>query len=248
MYSPAKTIGTPFIELQSVDSTNNYAMAMVHAGMAQHGTTVFTHHQVKGKGQRGKQWLSGPNQNVAMSVILHTQGFSGGIFILNMAVALATLNFFKNYVKEDVKIKWPNDIYWRDRKAGGILIENVFAGTVWKNAVVGIGANCNQVVFDNLAQRAVSIKQITGATYNILTLAQQMLTELSLILPLINDAPKTITNQYHQQLYKLNEKVKIKKGNRVFETTIKGVNDQGQLITHHAFEETFNMGEIEWIL
>jgi len=47
-------VGLPFIELQSVDSTNNYARAQIHAGLAQHGMTIFAHEQLAGKGQRGK--------------------------------------------------------------------------------------------------------------------------------------------------------------------------------------------------
>ncbi|MEI9808452.1 MAG: hypothetical protein WDO16_11630 [Bacteroidota bacterium] len=53
-----RSIGTPFIELQTIDSTNNYALAQIHAGLAQHGLAVFTHEQVSGKGQRGKKWAS----------------------------------------------------------------------------------------------------------------------------------------------------------------------------------------------
>ena len=65
----APIIGIPFIELQQVESTNNYATGLLHAGMAQHGTAVFTHHQTKGKGQRNKQWQSDAGKNIALSVI-----------------------------------------------------------------------------------------------------------------------------------------------------------------------------------
>ncbi len=48
----------PFIELLSVDSTNNYALEQLHAGLAQHGTAFFAHEQSGGKGQRGKTWTA----------------------------------------------------------------------------------------------------------------------------------------------------------------------------------------------
>ncbi|MBD0288874.1 MAG: biotin--[acetyl-CoA-carboxylase] ligase, partial [Flavisolibacter sp.] len=63
-------INVPFIELQQVDSTNNYATALVHAGMAQHGTAVFAHEQTEGRGQRQKVWETGKGENIAISIIL----------------------------------------------------------------------------------------------------------------------------------------------------------------------------------
>jgi BirA family biotin operon repressor/biotin-[acetyl-CoA-carboxylase] ligase len=63
--------GMPFIELQSVDSTNKYAMNLVYAGMAQHGMSVFAHDQTFGKGQRGKEWASEKGANIALSVIIN---------------------------------------------------------------------------------------------------------------------------------------------------------------------------------
>ena len=125
--SSSNRIGSPFIELPTVDSTNNYAMGLVHAGMAQHGTAVFTHDQTKGRGQRSKNWNSEAKSNIAISVIIEPKELSPSqAFMLSKAIAVGTLYFFDSYAQTDVKIKWPNDIYWRDRKAGGILIENVF--------------------------------------------------------------------------------------------------------------------------
>jgi BirA family biotin operon repressor/biotin-[acetyl-CoA-carboxylase] ligase len=118
-------IGTPFVELLSVESTNNYAMGLVRAGMASHGTAVFAHDQTKGKGQRNKQWDSEGSKNIAISLVIEP-GFMNGrpMFLLSMMTAVGVVNFFNNYIADELKIKWPNDIYWRDRKAAGILIEN----------------------------------------------------------------------------------------------------------------------------
>ena len=146
--SSLNPIGTPFIELHTVDSTNNYAMGLVHAGMAQHGTAVFAHEQTKGRGQRNKAWVSEPGANIALSVIFQPPAFSTSqLFMISKLVATAVLNFFNSYATTDTSIKWPNDIYWRDRKAGGILIENMVNGSTWNWAVVGIGININQVNF-----------------------------------------------------------------------------------------------------
>src|SRR5256885_16124829 len=100
-------------------------MGLVHAGMAQHGTAVFTHEQTKGKGQRNRQWQSQKDQNIAISLVIEPKSLViSELFILSMTIATGVKHFFNSYTNGDVKIKWPNDIYWRDRKAGGILIEN----------------------------------------------------------------------------------------------------------------------------
>ena len=121
--SSLNPIGLPFIELPAVDSTNNYAMGLVREGMAQHGTAVFAHEQTRGKGQRNKQWLSGNRDNIALSLILNPgRILNTEVFILSMAAANAAFQLINRYIPEELSIKWPNDIYWRDRKAAGILI------------------------------------------------------------------------------------------------------------------------------
>ncbi|RYF81428.1 MAG: biotin--[acetyl-CoA-carboxylase] ligase [Chitinophagaceae bacterium] len=113
-------IGNPFLELQQVESTNNYATGAVHEGMAQHGMAVFAHHQTKGKGQHNKTWISDAGKNIAMSVVLQPPGLSlSQSFLISMATAVAVNSFFATYAGSETKVKWPNDLYWRDRKAGG---------------------------------------------------------------------------------------------------------------------------------
>lgn len=242
-------IGVPFIELQSVESTNNYAMALVHEGMARHGTAVFAHEQTKGKGQRNKQWLTNKSENIILSVVLEPWDLVlSQSFQLSMAIALATYRFFNKYAGEETKIKWPNDIYWRDRKAAGILLENVLQGSSWKYAIIGIGININQSQFGELSHKAVSLKQITGKEYSVVLMAQELCNEIAFAFNALKQDAEQIAVAYHQCLYKINNVVKLKKENRVFDTTIKGVTSLGQLVTYRSTEELFDIGEVEWII
>ena len=112
--------------LESVDSTNNYAMAQVRTGLAKHGDGFFALAQVNGKGQRGKTWITEPGTNIILTLVM--QPFPLPLakqFTFSTAIALAVHDFFSAYAGDETFIKWPNDIYWRDRKAGGILIENI---------------------------------------------------------------------------------------------------------------------------
>jgi BirA family transcriptional regulator, biotin operon repressor / biotin---[acetyl-CoA-carboxylase] ligase len=176
-------IGTPFIELLSVNSTNNYARQQIHGGLAQHGMAIFTHEQVAGKGQRGKKWASEKGMNMALSIIVNPQPLLlAEQFQLSACVAVAAHDFFSQYTSEDAtKIKWPNDLYWQDRKAGGILIESGVGSresgvNTWQWAIVGIGININQTSFPADLPNPVSLKQITGKNFTPLELAKELCT------------------------------------------------------------------------
>jgi BirA family biotin operon repressor/biotin-[acetyl-CoA-carboxylase] ligase len=248
LFPSTKQIGLPFIELPTVDSTNNYAMGLVHAGMAQHGTCVFAHEQTKGKGQRSKQWVSVAGQNILMSIII--EPFNLGpeqLFLLSMMTAIGVHQFYSRYAGDDTCIKWPNDIYWRDRKAGGILIENNFQGSEWKYAVIGIGLNINQTDFEGLPIKAVSLKQVTGKSFHMSGMTQELISILIGTFEELLNNPSEIVNRYHQYLYKIHQTVKLKKGPRIFDAYIKGVTEDGRLVTETSMEELFSVGEVEWV-
>ncbi len=234
--------------LDSVDSTNNYAMDMVHAGMAKHGKLWFTPYQTAGKGQRGKNWTSAAGKNIAMSLVLEPERLQiTSQFHLSAAVAISCFDFFSSRAGDETKIKWPNDLYWRDRKAGGVLIENVLQGKSWKWAVVGIGININQTEFDGGLLNPVSLKQITGKNFDIVSLAKELHNLLMKNLAALK-ANDEVIERYNEYLYKRNQLVNLKREEQVFETMIKGVSDAGRLITVDAVEREFDFGEVEWVI
>jgi BirA family biotin operon repressor/biotin-[acetyl-CoA-carboxylase] ligase len=262
-YPPSHTsIGTPFIELQSIDSTNNYALAQVHAGLAGHGMTIFAHEQVAGKGQRGKKWVSSKGDNIALSIIIKPLPLAvAQQFQLSVCMATALCEFFKKYAGEDTRVKWPNDLYWKDRKAGGILIENIIgvgkpetgaqkqeqAG--WQWAVIGIGININQTAFPAELINPVSLKQITGKNVEPIELAKELCVAIDhYYTELVTNNFEKIMLAYLSHFYKKDEKVKLRKNNRLFEAVIKGITPEGKLIVQHAMEEQFDFGEIEWVI
>lgn len=242
------SLGEPFIELQQVESTNNYATGVVHAGLAQHGMVVFTHHQTKGKGQHNRTWQSEAGKNIAMSLVLQPPDLAlSQAFLLSMATALGLRDFFAAYAGEETKVKWPNDLYWRDRKAAGILIENVVQSSEWKAAIIGVGININQTAFGTFTNKAVSLKQITGIEYEPLLLAKALCTHLSKAYEVLQKLPSEIIEEYKNHLYKMNETVRLKKGSRVFDAVVKDVTALGELVVQHAVEERFAVGEVEWV-
>ena len=260
MSQPSATpaIGLPFIELQSVDSTNNYARALIRGehlperqGEARHGMAVFAQQQTAGKGQRGKSWEAEKDTGIALSVLLKP-GFlgTGQQFQLSATVAVAVQAFFRKYAGDETKIKWPNDLYWQDRKAGGILIENSLSGSgTWEWAIVGIGININQVQFPEDLPNPVSLKQITGKESDPCLLAKELCNYMDeQYNRLCQEGFPGIYHDYCSHLYKNGQVVKLKKETRVFEALVKNVTPEGRLLVQHAIEEEFNFGEVEWVI
>jgi len=243
-------IGHAFVELESVDSTNNYAMAMATAGQANHGTIFFAHHQWAGKGQRGRTWNSTPGENIILSAVLEPVALPvSRAFELSAAVALACDDFFSRHADEgSTRIKWPNDLYWNDRKAGGVLIDNHLRGDSWVVAVVGIGININQTVFPAALRRPVSLRQITGRTYDPVGLARELAGCLDRRYTALGSDGPAVISDYNARLYGLGRKVRLRKGNTVFDTVVTGVSPDGRLLTRDTLDRSFSFGEVEWII
>ena len=235
--------------LDKVDSTNNYAMGQIHAGLATHGQVYFALHQFAGKGQRGKIWNAVPGENITISIILSPDFLNNQHpFLLSAAVALSCIDFFDHLGLSELTIKWPNDIYWRDRKAGGILIENLYRANEWNYAVVGIGLNINQTSFVNLENVPVSLKQITGSDHDTIALAKELCVKLNLRYDqLCKGSGAEMLEEYNSLLYERGKIAKLKKGNIVFETTIDHVSISGELYTRDSMERIFSFGEVEWL-
>jgi BirA family transcriptional regulator, biotin operon repressor / biotin---[acetyl-CoA-carboxylase] ligase len=253
-------IGDAFIELASVDSTNNHAMAQVHAGTASHGTVYYAHDQWAGKGQRGKTWNSAPGENIILSAVLEpvflpiTRSFD-----LSIAIALACHDLFSRHAGlPGTTIKWPNDLYWRDRKAGGILIENQFRGDHWLIAIAGIGININQTEFSSSLHNPVSLRQITGRSFSAVQLAHELCACLQLRFEQLQAASgdDSLLAEYNSFLYQRGETITLKKDGAIIEVRLLGVNAKGELlaetITPTAAIPTVNhrwrTGEVEWVL
>ena len=179
--TPIITIGAPLIELSEIDSTNIYAMTQIEQGKAYSGSCFRADFQSLGKGQHGRIWESAKGKNLLCTYILELKtlkndknwsptdqkGFSA-------AIAIGVRAFFASHTTEVLQIKLPNDIYWNDRKAGGILIENKLRGVEWTWSVIGIGLNINQTQFSTDAGNPVSLQQITGKQYELTEMQNQL--------------------------------------------------------------------------
>ncbi|MGX5818384.1 biotin--[acetyl-CoA-carboxylase] ligase [Chitinophaga lutea] len=243
-------IGHPFHVLASVDSTNNYAMARVAEGPVADGSTWFAMEQTAGKGQRGKQWLSAPGDNIMLTTVLQPALALSQQFMLSVAVALGTYDFFSKYAGDETCIKWSNDIYWRDRKAAGILIENVLRGSVWQYAIAGVGININTPHFPEQLINPVSLRQITGRSYDTITLAHELCACLEHRCSRLHPAVFTEwLEEYKSRLYRFAEPGLYRIGNDIFQGVIRDVLPDGRLCLEKGREMLeLGFGEVEFVM
>jgi BirA family transcriptional regulator, biotin operon repressor / biotin---[acetyl-CoA-carboxylase] ligase len=234
--------------LDNVDSTNNYAMALVQKDDPASIKPVFALQQTHGKGRRGKHWKSNKGANIILSIPLSMQWLAvSKQFELSVAVALSCYDLFSKYILANLFIKWPNDLFINDSKAGGILIENVIKGTLWQWAIIGIGLNINQQEFEEFNLKATSLKLVTGKDYNVLELGEELVLLVSKRIEELKSGNfEKMLEEYNQHLFARNKNMKLKKENIVFETKILGVSSSGQLITKDALERKFDFDEVEF--
>jgi BirA family transcriptional regulator, biotin operon repressor / biotin---[acetyl-CoA-carboxylase] ligase len=170
-------VGKVLKYLEQVPSTNIFMLEQLHESgsgilntpqnsLFTEGAVVYTYHQTAGRGQYGNRWESEAGENIAMSILLKPRFLEARQqFQLNKAISLAVNDVFTPYT-EGLSVKWANDIFIKDKKICGILIQNNISGTRLEASVIGIGINVNQINFQDLPN-ASSLKLETGKTFNL---------------------------------------------------------------------------------
>ncbi len=155
----------PVIRLKTIDSTNKYIQTIKDLYRPQ-TFVVIAEEQTSGRGQCGNSWLSMKNMNLTFSLCVFPQLLKAEEqFMFNKVISLSVLEFLTQFIKEKIKIKWPNDIYIEDKKISGILIEHALMGDFINDSVAGIGININQCNFPDALPNPVSLKLITSKDY-----------------------------------------------------------------------------------
>ena len=149
-----------YIHLEETRSTNSDLAGI--AADAVHGTVVYADRQTAGRGQRGNYWESEPGKNITFSILLKRGNVHpANQFQLSEICALAVARTLRRYTA-DITVKWPNDIYYKDKKICGILIEHSLSAGKINYTIAGIGINVNQQKFLSDAPNPVSLALILG--------------------------------------------------------------------------------------
>ena len=191
------------IRLQETDSTNNYLRELSRREALPEGSLVVADFQSSGKGQPGNSWEAEEGRNLLFSLLLYPDFLPANRqFLISQIAALSVKETLDAYT-DSISVKWPNDIYWKDKKICGMLIENDLSGQSLYCSVIGIGININQPLFRSDAPNPVSLYQITGREYDREEVLNRFLRIFSnYYILLLQEKEDEIRRAYMQALYR----------------------------------------------
>lgn len=238
------------IKLKEIDSTNNYLRALSQEKELEEGTLIWCTSQTQGRGQRGNSWESEPDKNLTFSLILYPDFLHAkDQFYLSELVAVSIVTELLKF-DEEFSIKWPNDIYWKEKKIAGILIENDLISDHLSKSIIGVGLNVNQTLFVSDAPNPVSLKQITGADYDLESLLEQIASRIyTNYLNLISEGPVALHDKYMHCLYRRDGYFAYRDENGEFTARIISIQPSGhlQLKTETGETRLYAFKEVEFL-
>jgi len=238
------------IRVETVASTNSYLKELAHHRVLEEGTVIVTRNQTAGRGQRGNTWESEAGKNIACSILLYPSFVPiQRFFLLSEVISLGVKETLDAYT-EEITVKWPNDIYYQERKIAGILIENEITGNKYSLSVAGIGININQERFLSDAPRPVSLKQITGKDHDTETLLKELVRNILYRYEQLKAGDtETLIRMYHDALYRKIGFYRYEDDKGIFSARIARVSDDGflHLITDREEERSYEFKSVRFI-
>ncbi len=246
-----KNINSECIVFESLPSTNDKIKSLITEGLSEY-SVVITKFQSAGKGQKGNSWESEKGKNLTFSLFLKPEFIlAQDQFIISKIVCLGILDYLKQY-SNDFCIKWPNDIYYKSLKIGGILIENSLSSNVIGSSVIGIGLNINQGKFYSDAPNPISLKNIINKDSDLDEVLNELLDNIFKYYSQLDDEENVsnINDMYLNNLFRNNGLFDYKDAEGEFKARIKGISEYGQLILckENGQEQTYSFKEVEFII
>ncbi len=233
------------IHIDETDSTNSWLKNMkISTASRQENVVVWADYQTAGRGCGTNTWESERGKNLLFSILLHPKEIPAiKQFHISMAVSLALCNVLDQHIG-DVSIKWPNDIYWRNAKIAGIIIENRLQGQHIHDSIIGIGLNVNQQQFHSKAPNPISLWQIHGHETNREQLLKELLYHLEQYLG------KDIKTLYLSRLYRRKGFHPYTDQEGVFMAELVNVEDDGHLVLcdESGKERQYAFKEVQFVL
>ena len=228
--------------IEQTNSTNTLLKELIAKG--QEPNFIYAGYQTAGRGQTGNSWESEKGKNLICSILLPP---NKNLYFLNIAVSVAIHRKISELGISELGIKWPNDIYWKDKKLAGILLENAIIGNEVKYAIAGIGLNVNQTEFVSDAPNPVSLKQISGKEYAIDQLMQDLLDAIHTVL---NEPEEAIWSEYKAHLYRREGYWPFADQNGTFEAQIEDVLPSGEIVLKdpEGKERIYHFKQIRYVL
>ena len=236
------------IELEEVDSTNDYLKREYKNLPTQ--VCVTAKHQTKGRGRNGHVWQSHSNENLIMSFLFKDFHKIEDAWKMTQLATCSVVGLLdRNRIK--ATIKWPNDIYWKEKKICGMLIENDLMGRNISQSIAGIGININQETFHSFAPNPVSLRQITGKEFDLFEILKNIVLRIQSYYSLLKKGnTESIVCQYEMSLFRKEGMHRFKDANGEFLARIICVEPEGRLILEDEIlnKRGYMFKEVEYLL
>ncbi len=215
-----------------LDSTNDEALRLIADGSAEEGLVLHTYKQTQGKGADKKRWESESGKNLTFSLVLRPRFLEPSQqFVLTEMVSLALFDVVGHRLGiENLSIKWPNDLWFKDKKLAGVLVQNRIKGNQLDFSVIGVGLNVNQKKFFSDAPNPASLIQFSGKEENLINLLAELLERLENYYERLKTNIKSLENLYLQKLYHIDNWAWYCDEAGLFTAKITGVDRYGRLL------------------
>jgi BirA family biotin operon repressor/biotin-[acetyl-CoA-carboxylase] ligase len=190
-------IGAEIIQLEEVDSTNEYAKKLIPE--VQEGAVIVAKRQTSGKGRKGRFWAS-PEGGIWASVILRPPRIDPRLVFVGALAVADTLRDFGI----GSWIKWPNDVWVGNRKISGILTE-----VKGDFAIMGIGINVNNEIPKELKETATSLRDLLGKAVDLEEVLKRLLRNLNCWYEVFLENPDLIVEEIKKRTVLIGKLVKV---------------------------------------
>lgn len=239
--------------IDETDSTNRELWRMIDAGpVPVEGLALQAGHQTAGRGMGDNRWMSEPDQNLTVSILLKPVFLPPARqFFLNKSVATGVRNALSALCPDKVfKIKWPNDIIADNRKIAGTLIENRIMGQTYELSIVGVGVNVNQTRFPADLPNPTSLALLCNKSFSVRECLNHLLFHTGKQYDrLAKGHFDDLDREYLHHLLGYGQRVRFTKEGDVFEARITGVDEYGKIILQHhsGKREAYAMKEVQML-
>jgi len=239
---PVSGLGEQLSFHEEVGSTNDIAHDLADQG-ALHGTLVVAESQTRGRGQKGRHWITTPGSGLALSIILRPEQNIPDLWArLHALTALGVAQALEWYQLQP-EIKWPNDILLNGKKVAGILVEVSWDGDRVDYILLGIGMN----VAKNSVPRAVplkfpavSVEEVLGKPVDPYQLTVQLLKGISTQYSLLNHGE--LFESWEKKLAYRGQEVILAGPEKELSGTLMGLNQDGMLEVRVKDNESMEIG------
>lgn len=224
-------LGRELFFFDELGSTNTFAKNLIGDGSL-HGALIITDHQTHGRGQYERSWETNSGENLTFSIVFEP-GNGNRLTVLTLACALAVAEQLEDITKQQVELKWPNDVLVNENKIAGLLTEASFNGNKFKRVVIGIGLNVNQTEFsDELTDWATSIKNLTKDDSSREKLLARLLTRIEYYYRLWESVDIELIKKINKRLIGYGKWTSISVDSDLLDGEYKflGINESGQMV------------------